>query len=99
MDALQQRIRERIGGRWHLLGPGPSTVALDLADDEDFGLALAIAPYTIGGTGLSRGALIWDGNDTGTSATFDLTPGEQAEVLRYVAAHGGDVRALVPFDG
>ncbi|MGN6637252.1 MAG: hypothetical protein ACTHJ6_17565, partial [Oryzihumus sp.] len=58
------------------LEPGIS-VELDPRDDRDFDLAVAVAPYKISGTGLDGlDRMIYDGNDTGTSAWFALTEEE-----------------------
>ncbi|MFZ0161579.1 MAG: hypothetical protein WAL50_21315 [Kineosporiaceae bacterium] len=76
--ALRQRLEQRRDRRLsRLFALGADTVELDLEIDEDFALAVAIAPFTIGGTGISNGAIIWDGNDTGTSVAFDLTEDER----------------------
>ncbi|MEL7974655.1 DUF1990 domain-containing protein [Isoptericola sp. F-RaC21] len=74
-----------------------SAVALDPRDDEDLDIALALAPHSIGGSGISaRGDLVWDVNDTGTSAAFRLTLGE-ADVVRSAIEHaGGCVDDLTP---
>lgn len=82
--------------RW-LPGDRAPTVDLRLEDDHDFALAMAVAPYSIGGTGISDlQTMIWDGNDTGTSGAFQLTEAEVAEVTEYMAAAGVDVSHLVP---
>ena len=82
--------------RWLPHDKGPA-VDLVLADDHDFVLAMAIAPFTIGGTGISdRQTIIWDGNDTGTSGAFQLTDDEVVEVEQSLEAAGADSTALVP---
>lgn len=82
--------------RWLPRDRGP-TVDLMLADDHDFDLAMAIAPFTIGGTGISDSqTIIWDGNDTGTSGAFQLTEDEVDEVRRFLALAGVNESALVP---
>lgn len=74
-----------------------STVDLRLEDDHDFALALAVAPFSIGGTGISVDqTMIWDGNDTGTSGAFHLTDAEVDEVRRHLAAAGVDAAHLIP---
>ncbi len=101
VDALQSRLAAQHDARrlrWLRRRPG-STINLDLRDPESFALAVAISPFTIGGTGLTAtGQVIWDGNDTGTSCSFDLTPSEVEQVRRYVGDHGGDPSRLVPLD-
>ncbi|MGZ4780580.1 MAG: hypothetical protein ACXVYL_01685, partial [Oryzihumus sp.] len=74
------------------------SVDLDPRDDEDFALAVAVAPYTICGTGIDgRDRVDYDANDTGTSAWFALTGEELAAAAQFVAAHHGDPRGLIPF--
>jgi len=93
--ASQQRPR-RWWLRWLPRGGGP-TVDLDLTNDRDFELAMTIAPYTIGGTGISdRQQIIWDGNDTGTSGAFQLETSELEVVKQFVTDHGGDPDQVVP---
>ena len=60
--------------RW-LPRPEQRTINLDPSSERDFELALAIAPPTIGGTGISDGNIIWSGNDTGGSQG---TPGRMS---------------------
>ena len=71
------------------------TIDLDPSSERDFELALAIAPHTIGGTGIGDGTIIWSGNDTGTSAAFELTDSEVSDVKRRVTAAGCDATRLV----
>ena len=57
-------------------------------------------PNGLGGshiTGDSPG-LIWDANDTGTSAAFQLTAAEEGAVRRFVEQASGDPSALVPLE-
>jgi hypothetical protein len=73
------------------------TVDADPRDDQAFDAILAIAPYTIGGTGISdRNRIIWSGNDTGTSLAVRLTAEEEAVVRRSIAEYGGDPHRLIP---
>lgn len=80
--------------RWLPRSDSP-TIALDLERDPDFELAAAIAPYTIGGTGLADGRIIYDVNDTGTSAAFRLTTAEVDDAKRFVSIAGADPKGLV----
>ena len=99
LEAMLQARRSRLRPwflRWLPHDKGPA-VDLVLADDHDFVLAMAIAPFTIGGTGISdRQTIIWDGNDTGTSGAFQLTDDEVVEVEQSLEAAGADSTALVP---
>lgn len=73
---------------------------LDPRRDEDFELALALGPYTICGNGYADGSdLLWTANDTGTSVLFKLTADELVSVQEFVAAVGGNPRALIPWTG
>ena len=96
VDALTRRVKRRwalfLG--WH--GRRGLTVNVDPRDENAFEEVVAIAPYSIGGTGLStHGKAIWDGNDTGTSFAARLTPDEEEAVRRAIQAGGGDPGLLV----
>jgi hypothetical protein len=102
VDAGHEIIRRRRDERprwWHRwIGPG-DILRVDPRDDEAFEIAVALAPYTIGGTGLDdQRRFVWSGNDTGTSAVFGLTDSELETVRAEVFASGGDPRMLVPFE-
>ncbi len=98
VEAARDRMEQRRRLRW-LPSAARVTFRADVHDDDDFAIAVALAPYTIGGTGLSeRGRIIWSGNDTGTSAVFRLTETEVVEVRSAISAGGGvatDLIALV----
>ena len=76
-----------------------TSLTLDPRSDEDLGLAMALAPHSIGGSATDdTGALVWDANDTGTSAAFRLASSEVAAVRAAVERAGGgrdDVVTLV----
>jgi len=58
---------------------------------------MALVPYTIGSTGMDQDQrMIWDANDTGTSAAFQLTATEAEQVRSLIGAGGGDRSTLVP---
>jgi hypothetical protein len=90
-------VEERRSRRpWWPFRTSSDTVRADPRDDDQLAVVAALAPYTIGGTGLDlRGRTVWSVNDTGTSAVFRLTDDELAEVRAAVAAAGGDPRMLV----
>jgi hypothetical protein len=73
------------------------SVVLDPRDDHEVGLALAVAPFTICGTGYGDRRMLWDVNDTGTSLGFSLLPAELAAVRAYVDEHGGQAEDVVPW--
>ncbi|MFF2451001.1 DUF1990 family protein [Isoptericola sp. NPDC058082] len=71
-------------------------MSLDPHVDEDLGLALALAPFSIGCSALDDGGrLLWDANDTGTSASFRLTPAEEEVVRSAVLCAGADPGDLI----
>ena len=41
--------------------------------------------------------IVYDGNDTGTSAWFALTEEEHAATVHYMASHDGEPQDLIPF--
>lgn len=88
------RTRSFLGRSWTR-----RTGYIDLhpADDRDFEIAMALVPYTIGSTGMDQDQrMIWDANDTGTSAAFQLTATEAEQVRSLIGAGGGDRSTLVP---
>ncbi|MFC8921109.1 hypothetical protein [Cellulosimicrobium sp. NPDC057127] len=92
--ARQGRIARRLG--WE---PGIA-VELDPRDDRELGLALAVAPYTICGTGYDASwRSIWNADDTGTSLWFELLPAELVLVLDHVEQHGDRPTDVVVADG
>ncbi|QJW37935.1 hypothetical protein [Cellulosimicrobium protaetiae] len=98
LDELRHARRSRLATR---LGREPSiSLDLDPRDDHELGLALAIAPYTICGSGFDeRWQLLWDVNDTGTSTTFVLLPHELDAVRAHVARSGGRRTDVVVLGG
>ncbi|MCA1981649.1 DNA/RNA non-specific endonuclease [Nocardioides nematodiphilus] len=86
--------RERIGNRRFR---SPDTFRADPRDDESVAVAVALAPYTIGGSGLDvRGHLIWSADDTGTSAAFRLSEAQAEAVRAAISDDGGDPSMLIP---
>ena len=74
------------------------TIDLDLRKDDDFQLAAALVPYTIGATGIADdNRIIYSGHDTGTSAYFELTEDEHQTTLQFMTAAGVDAHWLIPF--
>jgi uncharacterized protein (UPF0548 family) len=73
-----------------------TSLILDPRIDEDYEIALALAPFSIGCDGFSdNGTLIWDANDTGTSAAFALTPAEELAVTVAITEAGGSADSLM----
>ncbi|SDF38263.1 hypothetical protein SAMN04487781_1297 [Cellulosimicrobium cellulans] len=88
LDELRRAGRGRLARRF---GWEPSiSLELDPRDDRELDLALAVAPFTICGSGFDEdGTLLWDVNDTGTSVTFLLLPEELDAVRSHVVRSGG----------
>ncbi|WP_277208953.1 DUF1990 family protein [Isoptericola croceus] len=73
-----------------------TSLTLDPRIDEDFDIALVLAPFTIGCDGYSGdGRLIWDVNDTGTSTAFALTPAEELAVRSAITKVGSGADGLM----
>jgi uncharacterized protein (UPF0548 family) len=71
------------------------SLTLDPRVDEDFEIALALAPFSIGCEGIGlNGTFIWDANDTGTSTAFALTPTEELAVRAAITGAGGSTGDL-----
>jgi hypothetical protein len=84
---------------WWPVETSSTLLRLDPRDGDQVAVAAALAPYTIGGTGIEgRGRILWSVNDTGTSAAFRLTEDELTQVRAGVAAGGGDPRILVSLE-
>ncbi|PRZ03240.1 uncharacterized protein (UPF0548 family) [Isoptericola sp. CG 20/1183] len=75
------------------------SLSLDPRVAEDFDIALALSPFSIGCTGLSaRGTPIWNADDTGSSTAFALTSIEERTVRSAIARAGGDAGKLVTLE-
>ena len=88
LDELRRARRGRLARRfgWE----PPISLELDPRDDRELDLALAVAPFTICGSGFDEdGTLLWDVNDTGTSVSFLLLPHELDAVRSHTARSGG----------
>lgn len=73
-------------------------IDLDLHKDEDLQLAVALAPYTINGDGRAEdNRIIYSGNDTGTSAYFELTETEHQTTVQFMTEAGVSPEWLIPF--
>ena len=71
------------------------TVELDLSNDYDMTFALALVPWTISAEGWSKDDVLeYAVSDTGTSASFELTPADLARVIQRLGDEGVDPRAL-----
>jgi hypothetical protein len=68
-------------------------IRLDPRSDEQFSIALALAPYSIGVEGYSRGKLIFGASDTGTALWADLSP-DQYRALEELVGRGESIDAL-----
>ncbi|WP_353952210.1 hypothetical protein V6K52_01840 [Knoellia sp. S7-12] len=89
------RTRTFLGRSWTRQA---DSIDLNPADAHEFEIAMALVPYTIGSTGIDHEQrMVWDANDTGTSATFQLSASEEEQVRTFVEQSGCDPAALVPF--
>jgi hypothetical protein len=71
-------------------------VDLDPRDDTDIEHALSLVPWTINAEGIADDqSIAYSVNDSGTSAAFELTPAEHAELTMALADKGVDPRCLV----
>lgn len=68
-------------------------IRLDPRSDEQFSIALALAPYSIGVEGYSLGKLIFGASDIGTSLWADLSP-DQYRALQGLVGRGESVDSL-----
>ncbi len=74
------------------------TIDLDPRKDDDFQLAVALVPHTIDGTGIAYdNRIIYSGNDTGTSAYFELTEDEHQRTVPFMTAAGVSPDWRIPF--
>ncbi len=98
LEALQPRtIQRRPLLRPWTTQPGV-TVGLDPRDNMDFELASALVPWTIYAEGIANDrSIAYSANDTGTSAVFELTVDEHAELLAQLTASNVDPELLRVF--
>jgi hypothetical protein len=68
-------------------------IRLDPRSDEQFGIALALARYSIGVEGYSLGKQIFSAHDTGTGLWADLSP-DQYRALEGLLAAGESMDSL-----
>ncbi|MFF2269172.1 hypothetical protein ACFVTZ_12935 [Cellulosimicrobium cellulans] len=92
LDELRRARRGRLARRFGWEPP----ISLELDPRDDRELDLALAPYTICGSGFDEHwTLIWDVNDTGTSVTFSLLPHELDDLWARVERSGGRREEIV----
>jgi hypothetical protein len=73
------------------------TIDLDLREDGDFQLAVALAPYTTHCQGLAEdNRIIYSGNDIDMSAYFELTEDERESTVQYMTEEGVGPDWLIP---
>jgi hypothetical protein len=82
---LEQRETER--------GDSQMAIRLDPRSDEQFGIALALARYSIGVEGYSLGKLVFGAHDTGRGLWADLSP-DQYRALEELVGRGESVDSL-----
>jgi hypothetical protein len=71
-------------------------IGIDVRDDEQFGLLLDLAPYTINAEGRQGDRSIFSAADTGTSLCVAVTQEQETALLSRLAALGVPSPALVP---
>jgi hypothetical protein len=74
-------------------GDPQMAIRLDPRSDEQFGIALALAPYSIGVDGYSLGRIKFSAHDTGTGLWADLSP-DQYRALEGLLAAGESIDSL-----
>jgi hypothetical protein len=74
-------------------GDPQMAICLDPRSDEQFGLALALASYSIGVDGYSLGRIIFSAHDTGTGLWADLLP-DQYRALKELVGPGESIDSL-----
>ena len=82
--AVEQRL---IAARKRRKATG-SGIDLDLSRDDEFGLLVRLAPYSIHSEAWADSHEVFSSSDTGDHAWFALTPAEAAEVASRLEAAG-----------
>jgi hypothetical protein len=69
-------------------------IDVDVRDDEQFAVLLALAPFTIGAEAWARGRLVLSAGDTGTSLCIAVTARQEADLMARLDALGVPPAAL-----
>ncbi|WP_327676233.1 hypothetical protein [Kitasatospora sp. NBC_00458] len=81
------------GTRTRRSDPGMG-IEIDLRDDAQFAVLLALAPHTIGAEAWRGGVLVYGAGDTGRAFHVTVTPGQEAALRARLAAAGLPAEAL-----
>ncbi|SDR70356.1 hypothetical protein SAMN04489717_0159 [Actinopolymorpha singaporensis] len=72
-------------------------IELDVSDDDQFDLVVALSPFTISAEGWAESdEQIYSASDTGTGLWMALTPREHSEVRERLLTRGADPNAIIP---
>ncbi|WRZ95348.1 hypothetical protein OHB54_43820 [Streptomyces sp. NBC_01007] len=93
LSLAREEVTAGTRSRRNDLGMG---IGIDVRDDEQFGVLLDLAPYTINADGRQGDCLIFSANDTGTSLCIAVTQEQETELLSRLAARGISSTVLVP---
>ncbi|WP_169797004.1 hypothetical protein [Peterkaempfera griseoplana] len=63
-------------------------IEVDVRDDAQFDLLMALAPYSIHVEAWSRGVAVYSASDTGTGLCATVTASQEAELTTRLDAHG-----------
>ncbi|MGA5701718.1 hypothetical protein [Peterkaempfera bronchialis] len=63
-------------------------IEVDVRDDAQFDLLVALAPYSIHVEGWSRGSVVYSANDTGTGLCVMLTASQETDLVTRLVALG-----------
>ena len=70
-------------------------IDVDVHDDAQFEVLLALAPYTIHAEGWREGQLVFSASDTGTALWVAVTQQQEVELMSRLVAHGIPPTAFV----
>ncbi|GAA2760039.1 hypothetical protein GCM10009872_54000 [Actinopolymorpha rutila] len=76
---------------------GDTGIEVDVGDDDQFDLVVALSPFTISAEGWAESdEQIYSASDTGTSLWMALTPREHSELRERLLTRGADPNAVIP---
>ncbi|MGA5701730.1 hypothetical protein [Peterkaempfera bronchialis] len=85
----EQALRIGAGREAHGFDHDPRMgIDVDVQDDAQFDLLVALAPYSINVEAWSRGVAVYSASDTGTGLCVELTAPQEAELVAQLSAHG-----------
>ncbi|MCX5401352.1 hypothetical protein [Streptomyces sp. NBC_00102] len=86
--ALSMAERHVAGGVRSAKGDPGMGIEIDVRDDAQFGVLLALAPYTIHTEGWRGGQEIFSASDTGTALWIAVTARQEARLMSRLSALG-----------